>query len=140
MSKYLIDGDTLADIANAIRARLDTVADITPVDMPLDIMLIEGDSEAAQIKSFTLASATSNLSVPGSSKNVLVLRHDAFTLTSAASIGGVYCPDILGGWLVFYRNSTGTSMNIGRATTGRNTVSRYGSSNFQAGTYDYIEF
>ena len=42
MSKYFIEDTTLADIADAIRLKRDTVDEITPEDMPLAISLIDG--------------------------------------------------------------------------------------------------
>ena len=42
MSRYFIEGETLTDIADAIRLKRDTVDEINPEDMPLAISLIDG--------------------------------------------------------------------------------------------------
>lgn len=42
LSNYVIPGDTLTEIADAIRAKRDIVTEITPEDMALQVSLIDG--------------------------------------------------------------------------------------------------
>ena len=57
MSKYFIEGDTLTDIADAIRLKRDIVTEMTPEDMALQVSLIYGGGGSVQEMSVTVPSA-----------------------------------------------------------------------------------
>lgn len=57
MSKYFIEGDTLTDIADAIRLKRDIVTEMTPEDMALQVSLIDGGGGSVQEMSVNVPSA-----------------------------------------------------------------------------------
>lgn len=62
--KYIIEGDTLTDIADALRLKRDIVTEITPEDMALQVALIEsGGSLRTASGEITLAKNASTFTV-----------------------------------------------------------------------------